>query len=219
VLDSEAQNGAAFDTLLSVMPRIAEAVNQFSSEENQCAALRALVRALGVPAESPIPIKTAEPSLSIVPPAADRRAEHDNMEEEQDALAEPSATVRRRARKSAAKRSLSRAKDINFRPEGKPSLRDFAAAKDPANNHEKNVVAVYYLEEVLAIDSIDVGHVLAAYAECVWRSPRDPDNSLSVTASRKGWLETSDRKAIRITHQGRNTVQFDLPRVSAQKSA
>lgn len=127
--------------------------------------------------------------------------------------------MRRRIRKSAAKKSWSRTKDINFRPEGRPSLRDFAAQKSPASNNERNVIAVYYLAEVLGIAAIEVGDVLAAYGERGWRPAKAPDNSLMVTACRTGWLETSDMKAIRITHQGRTAVQYDLPRSSAKKSA
>jgi hypothetical protein len=220
MLDPEPSVGAAFDQLLSAMPRIVEVVNRFSSEENQRVALRALVRAFGVPAEPPVRGEAAEPSLSIVPPPADGQAAgHDNREAVLDAPVGAAATGRRRTRKSAAKKSWSRARDLNFRPAGKPSLRDFAAEKDPASNFEKNVVAVYYLEEVLALDAIDVGHVLAVYTECGWRSPSDPENSLLVTASRKNWLETSDMKAIRLAYQGRNTVEYDLPRASAKKSA
>jgi hypothetical protein len=37
-----------FDRLLEAMPRIAEAVNAFSTEKNQRAALNALVDALGI---------------------------------------------------------------------------------------------------------------------------------------------------------------------------
>ena len=81
------------------------------------------------------------------------------------------------------------------------------------------MVAVYYLQEILGIDAIEVSHVLAAYTECEWRTPATPDNSLIVTACRKSWLDTSDLKAIKITYPGRNTVQFDLPRTSVKKSA
>lgn len=220
MIDPETPAGTAFELLLSAMPRIAEAVNQFTSEENQRVALAALLRARGLPDEPTVREATAEPGLSVVPPLADGDpGEHDKDETEPDAPVKASAAVRRRPRKPAAKKSWTRAKDINFRPEGKQSLRDFAAEKVPTTNFEKNAVAVYYLQEILAVDAIEVSHVLAAYTECGWRSPTDPENSLTVTASRKSWLDTSDLKAIVVTHSGRNTVQFDLPRTSAKKSA
>jgi hypothetical protein len=151
--------------------------------------------------------------------ADDQAEEHHGREAVTVAPMTPAGNVRRRTRKSTTKKSWSQAKDIDFRPEGKPNMRDFATGKAPANNYERNLVAVYYLEEILAISAIEVGHVLAAFAECEWRPASDPENSLMVTASRKGWLETSDMKAIRLTHRGRSTVQYDLPRISAEKSA
>jgi hypothetical protein len=131
------------------MPRIAEVVNRFSSEENQCVALGALVRALGS--------GLIRLYVRRQPNRACRSGRHRLMIRQRSMTTGSrsgcpvgaSAAARRRSRKSATKKSWSRAKDINFRPEGKPSLRDFAAEKDPASNHEKNVVAVYYLEEVL----------------------------------------------------------------------
>jgi hypothetical protein len=206
----------AFENLLSEMPRIAEAVNLFTSQENQRTALDALLSPFRLPQEPPARAEAARPGLSVVQPAD---AAHDNgalADEPTPAATSPSGSGRRRGRKKPA---APRAKDINFRPEGKQSLRDFAAEKTPASFAEMNLVVVYYLEEVLAIPAIEAGHVLAAYTECGWRVPTDPVNALIVTASRKKWLDTSDMKAIHLTFQGRNTVQHDMPRPKAQKSA
>ncbi len=128
-------------------------------------------------------------------------------------------TRQRRSRKPSAKRSWTRVKDINFRPAGKMPLRDFAAEKDPRNNHERNVVAVYYLETVVEISGIEVGHVLAAYSECGWKAPAIPDNSLMVTASTKGWLDTANMKMIRTTLSGQNFIEYDMPARKASKPA
>jgi hypothetical protein len=218
--DPNPQARDAFGQLLDAMPRIAEAVNAFTSEDNQRAALDALVRAIGLPDRPSAPgVLPAEPLLSVVRPPEDDEAgdgeQDDAAGSGQDAHPE---ARQRRTRKVAAKKSWSRVKDVNFRPEGKQSLREFAKAKGPANFHEKNLVIVYYLEVHLEIVSVEVGHVLAAYDECGWRSPSNPDNSLAVTASKKHWLDTSDLKAIRTTHSGRNAVEFDMP-TKAQKSA
>ena len=103
----------------------------------------------------------------------------------------------KRTRRLNAKKTYPRVKDIDFRPEGKVSLRDFWAQKEPSeNNHEKNLVIVYYLKEFLEVSAIEVGHVLAGYDDVGVKSPAIPDNSLMVTASQKRWLDTSDMKAI-----------------------
>ena len=41
------------------------------------------------------------------------------------------------------------------------------------------------MEEFLALTSITVGLVLAAYDECGWKSPSMRENSLMVTTSQK----------------------------------
>jgi hypothetical protein len=72
MLDRTPQGEGTFGQLLEAMPRIAEAVNAFTSEKNQRAALDALVRAIGL-ADQPSmpPMPPAEPSLSVVrPPVA-----------------------------------------------------------------------------------------------------------------------------------------------------
>src|SRR6266567_4620435 len=169
MIDTAPRDGESFSRLLEAMPRIAEAVNGFTSEESQRIALQALVRAIGLPDPA------AGESPPIVPAPVDDHAEnHDAGSTAQVVNGQP-APHRRRTRKPAAKKSWARVKDINFRPAGKASLREFATEKEPANFHEKNVVAVYYLEEFLAVTSITVGHVLAAYEECGWKSPSIPD--------------------------------------------
>lgn len=214
-----------FNRLLDAMPSIAEAVNAFESKANQRAALDALLAAAGLPNLQPQSneIRTTEPPLSVVPQLADASNEPEDpaptakVEDAQSSV----VTSGRRRRKSIAKKSWSRVKDINFRPEGKQSLRDFVAEKQPSNFHEWNLVFVYYFEEVLGETSIMVGHVLAAYDECAEKAPAIPDNSLIVTANRKGWLDTSDLQSggIKTTHSGRNTIKYDMPIGKHKKSA
>lgn len=213
--------GNQLDHLIEVMPKMAEAVNAFTLKDNQRLALQALLCAAGVPMGDPIAATTVETeptTLSVVPPLTEESPSEES-ETSSPAQEEPKAKRTTRSRKSTAKKTYSRVKDINFRPEGKLSLRDFTAEKAPRNNHEKNLVFVYYLEEYLGIGSVEVGHVLAAYDEMGWKSPAIPDNSLMVTASQKGWLDTSDMKAIRTTHGGRNAVQYDMPVKKNNQSA
>jgi len=220
MIDPETPSGTQFDRLLSVMPRMAQAVNAFESEDNRRLALQVLVRVFGLPDGPPAPEEVAEPALSVVPSPGDDRVEESDQGEAGPGIAVgDESAVRRRSRKSAARKSWPSVPDINFRPDGKQSLREFAKAKAPANIDERNAVAVYYLQEILGIAAIHVGHVVAAYTECDWRYPANPGNKLSVTASKTNWLVTSDMKAIRLTHQGRNLVHLDLPRSRAKKSA
>lgn len=219
MIDPEPPSGATFDRLLSAMPSIAEAVNEFSSEETKSTALRALLRAFGLPDEARAGDEAGQPGLSVVPPLADDQPEATDQDEAETDTSSGRQPTRRRVRKSAAKKSTPRAEDINLRPDGSQSLGEFVEEKKPGNLRERDAVAVFYLKEILGIEAIGVGHVLAAYMECGWRLPRNLENSLSVTASRTKWLNTSDMKAITLTNSGRNLVQLDLPRIKAKKSA
>jgi hypothetical protein len=210
--------GDLFDRLTEAMPKMAEAVNAFTLKDNQRLALQALLTAAGVPT-GPTLAPEAPAPLTVVP---DLQPEEPSGESDTTAAAsEPAAETAKpkRVRKPAGKKSFARVRDINFRPEGKVSLRDFWAQKEPTNNHEKNLVIVYYLEEYLEVTAIEVGHVLTAYDEVGVKSPAIPDNSLMVTASQKNWLDTSDMKAIKTTHSGRNTIQYDMPTKKDMKSA
>jgi hypothetical protein len=194
-----------FDRLLKVMPDIAKAVNQFESSAVQEQAFEALVRALGL--VEPTVAVPAAPAFDYVETATgDANGDAGEVDE-----TETTTTTTRRRRRRSTPAAISAERDINFMPKDKQSFRDFAAEKKPENNHERNVVAVYYLEQVLNLPSITAGHVLAAYKECNWREPNDLANSLSVTATRKHWLDTSDRSAIRTTAPGRNQVEHYMP--------
>jgi len=207
-----------FDRLLDSMPRIAEAVNTFSSEKNQRAALDALVRAIGING----PEVDVSADISAIPshqPASetvdDASAEvktgvasETSLPAAETSKANGASTSRRRR---APSRKWEPVRDINFRPADKQSFKDLVAEKQPATIDQKNIVAVWWLEQVAEFEEIGVGHVLAAYKECDWREPSKPDNSLQVTASREHWLDTKNMKAIATTPSGRNAVQFDMP--------
>src|SRR6266849_1968333 len=51
-----------------------------------------------------------------------------------------------KANKSSPAASLAFIKDLNLKPSGKTSFKDFAVAKAPSSNYEKCLVAVYYLK-------------------------------------------------------------------------
>jgi hypothetical protein len=188
-----------FDRLRNALPDIAKAVNEFKSETVQEQVLAALLQSLGLSQGVP-------PS----PAGGGMNDQDDGGDGGADEVEETTTTTTTRRRRKPPK-SVSAEKDINFRPSDKDSLRDFAAAKAPTTNHERNLIAVYYMEQILELSDIGAGHVLAAYRDCQWREPGAPVNSLQVTASAKSWIDTKDMKAIRTTPGGRNTVEHDMP--------
>jgi len=115
------------------------------------------------------------------------------------------------------KTTLSIVKNLNLSPKGKKLIKDFVEAKQPKSDQEKCVVSVYHMQHNLELESIDVNHIFTCYKICNWRVPADLDNTLKVTASQKGWLDTSDGNNIKTTTHGENLVEHDLPKANKGK--
>jgi hypothetical protein len=192
--DTDGQNRASFDSLLAEMPRIAEAVKVFP-EALQAQAFDALMAELK---DRNAPIKTSETGGRK---STRRRAGRTRAK----APGEDRKSTRRRATSPSAVR------DLDLAPTGETSLKDFVAEKQPKTNHDKNVVSVYYLAEVLKVHGVAVDHVFTCYKDMRWREPGNLANSLALTANRKRFLDTASLDDIKLTPAGRNHVDHDLP--------
>lgn len=115
------------------------------------------------------------------------------------------------APKKKASKTVSADRTLDLRPDGKQPFADFVAQKNPVSNHEKNVVSVYYLTEVLGQQTATVSQVMSCYDDRSWRTPNNIKNSLSVTATSKGWLNTQNFEEIGLEVKGRNHVKHDMP--------
>lgn len=103
-------------------------------------------------------------------------------------------------------------KDLSMRPKGKVAFKDFIEAKKPKTHGEKQVVIVYWLREEAGLSTgIDIDHVNTCYRDAGWQRPSDLDNGLRTTASRKGWIDTSDMSDIQLTSRGEDQVEHELP--------
>jgi len=110
------------------------------------------------------------------------------------------------------KSSLSIVKNLNLSPKGKTSFAEFIKEKQPVSDQEKCVASVYHMQRNLELENIDVNHVYTCYKIMKWRVPADLENTLAVTASQKGWLDTTNFKDIKITTHGENLIEQDLPK-------
>lgn len=138
-------------------------------------------------------------------------------DEDSSSAGEPSVE-RQRGKASRAKKSPSYSfvKDLNLRPEGKPSLRQFYGEKKPSDQQQLLTVIVYYLYRILEIENVSVNHVytgLKELTEVGVRVPNDIPQRLRDTSTRKGWLDTSDANALKTTVSGDNFVEHDLPKM------
>lgn len=115
------------------------------------------------------------------------------------------------------KTSLSILKDLNLKPNGKKSFSEFTSETKPVSNHDKSIVAVYYMQHTLGITEITASHVYTCFKMAGWRMPYDLENELQWVASQKGWLNTSSMSKIHTTTHGDNYIEHDLPKKSSKK--
>lgn len=121
--------------------------------------------------------------------------------------------------KVKTKPSLAIVKDLNLKPKGKKSLDEFAEIKKPSSHYEKCTVSAYYLKHELVLSAITESHVYTCFKHMKWRVPANLSNALAYTASRHGWLDTSNLQDIKVTTMGENQVEHDLPKKKGPKKS
>lgn len=198
-----------FERLLDALPRIADSVKQFESEQVQQQVIDGLLQALMAPAPT-----SDDGAAAAVPPAdSEQEGPTPPTEPSVNGEAKP-ATARKRRNKSGPKVD---AVDFDWSPANAESLSDFVARKQPRTKPEQNLVVIFYLEQVVKHSPITVGHVVSGFYACGWDVPTDPRNSLSVARSSTKGIETSNLDNIEMTHLGRNIVNNQLPRPAKAK--
>lgn len=192
----------AFDELVEAMPKIAEAVKAFP-ESVQGKAFDALMEAHAGNA----PIASTDTGSTSAKTRRTRKTSTRKSKASDNGA------------KTTAKRSSSAptmVKDLDLAPKGKASFKDFAAAKAPTSNNDKNVVIVYYLAQITGTSPITIDHVFTSYRNAAWKIPKNLQNSLAATASKKGYFNTSDLQDIRLEVHGINRVEHELPEKSKE---
>jgi Acetyltransferase (GNAT) domain len=190
-------NGGSLDALLAKMPQIAEAVSKFPETVQQQAFDALMAEATGGSSAGGPTGTTGEQQRSSRGRASARRKKASGN-------AEP-ANKRRRAG------GPTEVRDLDLAPKGKTSLKDFANGKQPKTQDDMNAVYVYYLLDVVKVSPVTLDHVYTCYREAKVRTPTNLRNSLALTASRKGYLDTANLEDIALTPRGRNYVEYDLP--------
>ena len=203
-----------YERLKAEIPNIAKAVNEFKSEQVQQQAFRALIRALGAEPGEDVEEDDSGDNVAVeaATPAAPKRGRRRRRTASKDA--DGGEAAKGATRPKAAAPTLD--KTLNLRPKGTKAFKDFATEKAPENANERNLVAVYYLEKVAVVGKVNANQVYTAFKEATWRLPAYPRNSLQVTASTKGWINTADMDDIKVTPSGENHVEHDLPTKKAK---
>lgn len=107
--------------------------------------------------------------------------------------------------------SYSFVKELNLRPEGKQSLREFYGQKSPTSQQEQITVVLYYLCRILETPNITCNHLFTALKEVGVRVPQFLSQTLHNISNRKGWVDSSNTDDLKTTVPGDNFVEHDLP--------
>lgn len=108
--------------------------------------------------------------------------------------------------------SCSIIKELNLSPKRKKSFKAFFIEKKPKDGQELAALAVYYLKRTLELPRVSVNHIYTCFKDVGHRVFANMEQSLMVTAHRKGWVDTSELDNIKLTPIGENYVEHDLPR-------
>lgn len=189
-----------FNALLSQLPSIAEAVNQFGSEATQVIALESLLVAFG-----------ASPGKRSSTPQKQRKSPQSRRKKPTGGEDNTASGKSKRHKKEATK--LKVVKDLDLRPEGKKSLDDFLKEKRPKNQVEQITVILYYLQNVLKLPTVTADHIYTCFKTTHdLRIPGNMLQSLRNTSHRLGSIDTSNMGTLELTAAGENYVDHDLPR-------
>ena len=112
--------------------------------------------------------------------------------------------------KKAASKGYTLCKDLNLYSEGdKPSLKDFMDGYNADSNMPRYLLCVYYLKEVKGIEKVGINEIYTCFKNLNLKIP-NIEQGLRDTASRKGWLDTSDSEDLQIPVAGENAVDHEL---------
>jgi hypothetical protein len=109
---------------------------------------------------------------------------------------------------SGSTKPLKRLSNIDFSPSGKESLSSLYKKFTTTSNFERNLIFVYYMQEILKMTGISVDHIYTCYDALDLMVPENLPQTVRNTKSKTGWIETTDSLNITITVKGRNKIKF-----------
>lgn len=95
---------------------------------------------------------------------------------------------------------------------GRPSLVEYMDAKFPITNEERNLVFLYYLENMLNLKTVTIDHIYTCYRAAKIRAPLDLDGSLQSTVKQRHWIKMSKTGKLNVTPAGKTYIEKQLPK-------
>lgn len=179
-------------------------------------ALRSMVSAMSRPvrviSEQNVNGKTAALLQQTVPEDVEEAIDH--VEEVDSPNEEPDISNARKTRGTGKKvdrnAGLNLVPNLNFRPTGKQSLKEFLDEKKSASDLDTVLVIVYYLQHVMALPKIGPSHVMTALKEAGIAIPVDLRQTIRNVKKSKMRLNFTDIEDVRTTTQGDNFVEHEM---------
>lgn len=112
-------------------------------------------------------------------------------------------------KQSKTRRNLERV-EVDLRPKGKLSLKDYIAQYASPTKDETYLLTITYLGEELGIKDITVDHVYTCLDELGVRVPTHLKQVITNIKNDRGWIDTSDFASLKPTIKGRNHVKLDM---------
>jgi len=166
----------------------------------------------------PPPVKRLPDSSSatVVPTLFDEQdaVNADLGESDGEASGETSAARNKRGQgeKRDHNAGISLVGDLDFVPNGKLSLKAFFAEKAPRFHVDQVLVICYYLQHTLELAAFGPGQVLSGFKHVGKPVPRDLSKTIQNLKKKKAWLNFTDINIIRVTTEGDNHVEHELPK-------
>lgn len=100
--------------------------------------------------------------------------------------------------------------------DGHASLVEFMDSKLPITNEERNLVFLYYLQQILKVKPITIDHIFTCYRQAKIRAPLNLENSLRHTAEQHGWIKLNQNGNMTLSPEGKLYVEKQLPNKKAK---
>ncbi len=100
--------------------------------------------------------------------------------------------------------------DVDFFPKEQTSFRDFEKEKNPTNDQEFVLMAVYYLQNHLKLSKIGPNHVYTAFNAVKRKYAADIRQVIRNAKNKQNWLNFTDMEELRVATQGINKVEHEM---------
>ena len=117
---------------------------------------------------------------------------------------------RRTGKKVDRNAGLNLVPDLNFRPNGKQTLKEFVDEKSPKTDLEAALATIYYMQHFMALPKIGPAHVVTAFKEAGKAIPVDVKQTIRNVKRLKIWLNFADIEDVRTTTQSDNFVEHQM---------